>query len=175
MSLIGLCLNMVLAILLVAGLVIGVRLERRLKTVREGQEAFARAVVELDAAAIKARNGLADLRAATDEATDLLGGRITRAREAAERLESLVRRAEAMPSPTAQVQPQLQAQPQPHANAMAGAEGGLVALLERIKQAELGAFAPEASPVRAAPAAERPTRVRPSVDEDLFEDFGGRL
>lgn len=165
MSLIALCLNLVLAILLVAALVIGLRLERRLKTVREGQLAFAKAVNELDAAALKAREGLAELRAATDEATDLLGGRIVRAREAADRLDKLVSRAEAMPAPQAYTPPPL---PQPHA--AQGPEGGLAALLERLKQAETVIAHNEPAPVSIA----RPSRVRPSVDDDLFEDFGGR-
>jgi hypothetical protein len=170
MSLVGLALNLVLAILLVAAMMIGLRLERRLKTVREGQLAFAKAVAELDAAAVKAREGLSELRAATDESTDLLGGRIVRAREAAERLETLVRRAEAMPAP-ALAQPAAQVQPESQPQTHMGPEGGLSALLERLKQAEIH---PAPAP-RAAPAAERPVRTpRPSVDDDLFEDFGGR-
>ena len=163
MSLIALALNLVLAILLVAAMMIGLRLERRLKTVREGQLAFAKAISDLDAAAVKARDGLADLRAATDESTDLLGGRIVRARELSERLETLVRRAELMPAAA----PASATQPRPSAVAPMGPEGGLAALLERLQQAEI-------QPAPSAPAAERPMRTRPQVDDDLFEDFGGR-
>ncbi len=79
MSLVALSLNLLLAALLLCALVIGVRLERRLKAVRDGQLAFVVAISELDAAAHKAKEGLAELRGATDEATDVLGGRIARA------------------------------------------------------------------------------------------------
>jgi len=154
MSLVALSLNLLLAALLLCALVIGVRLERRLKAVRDGQLAFVVAISELDAAAHKAKEGLAELRGATDEATDVLGGRIARAREAADRLERLVGRAEAAPAQAAPPAP------------AAGPEGGLAALLERIKHAEIAPSAPA--------ALERAGRARPSVDDELFEDFGGR-
>lgn len=156
MSLIALSLNLLLAGLLLSALVIGMRLEKRLKAVREGQLEFARAVSELDAAAIKARDGLSDLRAATDEATDVLGGRIARAREAADRLEKLVSRAESVPS----------AKPPQSAT---GPEGGLAALLERIKQVES-----QPAPSRSPSILDRPSRPRATADDDLFEDLGGR-
>src|ERR1700712_3023834 len=98
MSLVALCLNGFLASLLLATLVLGLRLDKKVKGVRDGQNAFVLAVSELNAAASKAQAALADLRAATDESTDTLGGRIARAREVADRLDKLVSRAEAMPS-----------------------------------------------------------------------------
>ena len=164
MSIVALFLNLLLAGLLIAAVTIGVRLERRLKGVREGQLEFARAVADLDRSAIRAKEGLAELRAATDEATDVLGGRISRAREASERLEALVRRADGMTAAASAVQT-----PPP-----AGPEGGLAALLRRIKDAE-GQPATAATPPARPPAlAERPLRLKRSADDDLFEDAGGR-
>jgi hypothetical protein len=153
MSLVAIFLNLLLAGLLVGALVIGVRLERRLKSVREGQLAFAQAVSDLDKAAFRAREGLAELRAATDESTDLLGGRIARAREASDRLEKLLGRAE-----TATAAPPA-----------ASPEGGLAALLRQMKEE---ATVPAPAPRALAP--ERPLRLTRSLDDDLFEDAGGR-
>lgn len=87
MNPIALAMNLVLAVLLVSALGFGMRLERRLKALREGQERFAGAVADLDRAARRAETGLAELRAATEEAVDLLAGRIEKARELAARLE----------------------------------------------------------------------------------------
>ena len=161
MSLIALSLNVILIGLLVCALFYGIRLERKLKAIRDGQVAFGRAVADLDSATERARSGLAELRQTTDESTDLLGGRIARAREAADRLERLLGRAEAMPAPRE------------------GPEGGLSALLAELKAAEI-APQPMPAPMYAAgpAAARRPDRpsaaVRPMVDEDLFDDAGGR-
>lgn len=171
MSLVAICLNLLLAGLLVAALVMGVRLERRLKGVRDGQVAFTKAVADLDQSAVKARQGLADLRAATDEATDTLGGRIVRARDAADRLDALVKRAESV---TARPQYQDEAPAAP-----AGPEGGLAALLKQLKESEGLISPPSSANVRAAlsrqaaPTGERPLRLH-RADDDLFEDAGDR-
>ena len=76
MSIVALGLNLLLAALLLAALAMGFRLNSRLKALKDSHEGFARAVAELDAAAARAEQGLADLRAATDEATDELADRI---------------------------------------------------------------------------------------------------
>ena len=176
MSIAALCLNGFLATLLMAALFLGLRLDRKLKGVRDGQQAFVLAVHELNAAAAKAQAALANLRAATDEATDTLGGRITRARECADRLDKLVTRAEARqmsaPAPAA-------ARDEPDAEP----KGGLAALLARLED-EMDAPGPERAPSASfAPAASsllartlsRPARpVRPSFDDDLFVDSGDR-
>jgi hypothetical protein len=146
MTYIEIGLNLFLAALLIAALAYGVRLDRKLKAIRDGQKAFAEAAAELDVAAERARAGLRDLNEAASEATDLLGGRIARAREAADRLDGLIGRAETAPARTR------------------GPEGGLSALLEDLKSAERDAPPPRA-PVRAA---------RNLIDEDLFEDLGAR-
>ncbi len=89
MSDIGLIMNLLLGVLLVGALVLGWRLERRLKVLRASHQSFTRAVEDLDRAAARAEQGLADLRAATDEAADSLAGRIERAGQLAGRLEKL--------------------------------------------------------------------------------------
>ena len=80
MSAIAIGMNLMLAGLLTVALVMGYRLNARLKALRESHEGFARAVADLDAAASRAEQGLADLRAATDEAHDALADRIEKAR-----------------------------------------------------------------------------------------------
>jgi hypothetical protein len=87
MTLAALTLNGLLCVLLLACLAVGWRLERRLKALRDSHEGFAKAVADLDAAALKAERGLADLRAATDEAAESLAGRIEAARKLALRLD----------------------------------------------------------------------------------------
>jgi hypothetical protein len=87
MSVIGLIMNLLLAGLLVAALVVGFRLNRRLKVLRDSHDGFEAAVRELNLAAARAEQGLADLRAATDEATDLLADRIEKGRALAAKLE----------------------------------------------------------------------------------------
>lgn len=90
MSLIGLAMNLLLAGLLGAALVLGLRLNKRLKALRDSHDGFAIAVRELNAAAERAEQGLADLRAATDEAVDTLADRIEKGRALAAKLERLI-------------------------------------------------------------------------------------
>jgi hypothetical protein len=99
MTIIGIGMNLLLAALLAATLAMGWRLNRRLKALRDSHEGFALAVRELNTAAQRAEQGLADLRAATDEATDQLGDRIEKGRALATRLERLLQQA---PSSAAQ-------------------------------------------------------------------------
>jgi hypothetical protein len=88
----GMILDGVLMMLLVAALGYGVRLEKKLSALRAGQQAFATAVTELNAAAGRAEAALANLRASGQE-TDLLHDRIIKARELKAQLESLIARA----------------------------------------------------------------------------------
>ncbi len=81
MSIVALSMNVLLGLLLVAALGMGWRLERRLKALRTGHDDFAKAVADLDAAAIRAQAGLMALRAATAEADETLNGRIATAQE----------------------------------------------------------------------------------------------
>ncbi|MET0295442.1 MAG: DUF6468 domain-containing protein [Phenylobacterium sp.] len=100
MSLIAFAMNGFLAVLLIAALVFGWRLERRLKALRDSHEGFAKAVTELDQAAARAEQGLADLRAATDEAAETLAVRIERAQALAAQLGDLVARPLPAPAPS---------------------------------------------------------------------------
>ncbi len=93
MNLISLSMNLLLAGLLLAALVMGWRLNRRLKALRDSHEGFAAAVADLNTAAARAEQGLSDLRAATDEAVDLLADRIEKGRNLAGKLERLIEHA----------------------------------------------------------------------------------
>lgn len=152
----GLILDGLLILLLLAALAYGLRLERRLTGLRQGQEAFAQAVGELNQAAGRAEAALASLRAASEE-TDALHGRILAARSLKAELEGLIDRAErARPSPAAASTPAAPARP-------------------RDDEAETQVFAPS-SPARLiqALAANRLSETagnrRPgTLDDDLFE------
>ena len=89
MSDIALMMNGLLGVLLVGALLVGWRLERRLKALRASHESFTEALGDLDRAATRAEQGLADLRAATDAAGETLTSRIERAGVVAGRLEKL--------------------------------------------------------------------------------------
>ncbi len=166
MSLAALCLNGFLATLLLAALVLGLRLDKKLKGVRDGQQAFVLAVSELNAAASKAQAALADLRAATDEATDTLGGRIARGREIADRLEKLVSRAETMPGRS--VVQAGHSEAAPAGREASDVAGGLAALLARLDGAA------ETPRTLRSPAARPPRPSRNEIDDDLFVELGGR-
>lgn len=88
----GMILDAALMLLLVAALAYGVRLEKKLTTLRQGQLAFAGAVGQLNQAAERAEAALASLRHSAQE-TDLLHDRILKAREATAMLESALARA----------------------------------------------------------------------------------
>jgi hypothetical protein len=164
MSLIAIAMNVLLAGLLLTALGFGWRLDRRLRSVRDGQAAFAKAVAELDIAAARAQAGLAELRAATDEAIDLLGGRIVRAREAGDRLDASLVRAELAPIQAARASaPAAERLPA----AAAPRSAGLEALLARMEQAPHHAAAPRPEP-------RRPIARPVFADDDLFTD-GGRV
>jgi hypothetical protein len=90
----GMIMDAVLMLLLVAAVGYGVKLERKLSALRAGQLAFAQAVTDLNAAAGRAENALATLRASGQE-TDLLHDRIIKAREVKAQLEALIARAPA--------------------------------------------------------------------------------
>ena len=90
----GMIMDAVLMLLLVAAVGYGIKLERKLAALRTGQLAFAQAVTELNAAAGRAENALATLRASGQE-TDLLHDRIIKAREVKAQLETLIARAPA--------------------------------------------------------------------------------
>lgn len=158
MSLIALTLNLLLAVLMAAALAFGWRLNGRLKALKDSQAGFAQAVAELNAAAARAERGLADLRAASDEATDLLGDRIEKARALAGRLERL--------STQAQTQAPVRSAPVFEADDD---------VLELDRPERLGALMSAAGQRRPRPQPERtqPRIVQPkprsAFDDDLFE------
>jgi len=86
--------DFVLMGLLVAALWFGVRLDKKLKALRGAHEGFAKAVADLDQAAIRAHHSLKELRSDADESQDLLHGRILAARDLLQKLETQVGRAE---------------------------------------------------------------------------------
>jgi hypothetical protein len=163
MSAIGLIMNALLAVLLLAALGMGVRLNGRLKALRDSHEGFATAVHELNAAAARAEQGLADLRAASDEALDILSDRISAGRGLAQKLEALIGQASQIRSPAARrpEEPELDR----------GAErrlGALLAAAREARPARASDFAPieDRPPRRAAPV----SRPRFTIDDDIFDD-----
>lgn len=160
MSLIGIGMNLLLAVLLACALALGLRLNRRLKALRDSHEGFAVAVRELNAAAERAEQGLADLRAATDEATDTLADRIEKGRALAARLERLIAEAPAQGRDAAP------------AARDDGHDKRLGALLAAARDARAR---PERS-LRDEPPARSPTpKPRSNPEDDLFEDPPLRL
>ena len=175
----GMILDGVLMLLLVAALGYGVRLERKLTALREGQQAFASAVTDLNAAAGRAEAALASLRASGQE-TDLLHDRIIKAREVKAQLEALIARGPAQapavaPAPAAEPVRQPAPAPAPQDDERAAR---MAALAERIQglAAPAKARAPGAANVTAIlgamtanqTAKQSLNRARRSLDEDLF-------
>jgi hypothetical protein len=91
---ISIILDLVLMAMLAAALMFGRGLDKRLKALRAAHEGFAKAVHDLDDAAIRAHNSLKELRGHADESQDLLHGRILAAREVLQKLDMQVARAE---------------------------------------------------------------------------------
>jgi len=162
MSVIGLAMNLLLAGLLGAALILGLRLNKRLKGLRDSHDSFAIAVRELNAAAERAEQGLADLRAATDEAVDTLADRIEKGRALASKLERLIIEA---PS-------NLRDAPAPRDD---GHEKRLGALLAAARE---GRGRPPAAPEEMSlrlPREALAIRPRANPEDDLFEDPPLRL
>ena len=176
----GMILDGVLMLLLVAALGYGVRLERKLTALREGQQAFASAVTDLNAAAGRAEAALASLRASGQE-TDLLHDRIIKAREVKAQLETLIARGPVAAAPAAVIEPVRVAAPAPAPVAPPADDERaqrMAALAERIQgmaipakpraagesnvAAILGAMAANQSEKQSL------NRARRSLDEDLF-------
>jgi hypothetical protein len=162
MSLIGLTLNLLLAVLLLAALGMGWRLNRRLKALRDSHDGFAVAVAELNSAAARAEQGLADLRAATDEAVDILGDRIEKGRTLATRLDRLIEHA-AVPQ---------RAAPASSIVDDPVAERRLGALLAAAREARPDRVMPplRAEAMARAPFDRQAPRPRAHVEDDLFDD-----
>lgn len=166
MSIVAIGLNLLLAGLLSAALWMGYRLNVRLKALRDSHEGFAKAVAELDAAAARAEQGLADLRAATDEATDALADRIEKARALTAKLDRLTHE---RPAPAAAAQPAPRLRP-------VRDDLDLDADVERVTH-RLGSLLSGAREPRPRPEPERfvrrdppPARQRPRFEDELFAE-----
>jgi hypothetical protein len=186
MSLIAIGMNVLLAGLLVAAMAVGLRLNKRLKALRDSHEGFEAAVRELNVAAVRAEQGLADLRAATDEATDMLSDRIEKGRALATKLEKLVSAAPELPRAMGSERPHLRSQNTRSIPSVAPAArttedaaeqrlGALLAMARSRLQAQ------EAAPAQPAPSPEPLVgraplpgrRIAVTPDDDLFEDTPG--
>ena len=148
-----------LALLLILALGLGMKLNTRLKTLREGQAGFAAAVLELNQAAARAEAGLVALRTASEAAHDELLTRIETARGLVGRLEragvDAQRLAEAMPERMA-----APARPLPASGSLAA-----IAALAEGRAPERSVATAPLEPKRSTPR--RPAR--PAFDEELFE------
>ena len=94
MNLVVVSLEVMLAFLLLATLFFGMKLERKLKALRQSQAGFASAVRDLDGAAQRTEAGLDALRYATEQARNVLIERMDAAQSMALRLEQLTGEAE---------------------------------------------------------------------------------
>jgi hypothetical protein len=172
MSLVAVAMNGLLAILLIVALGFGWRLERRLKALRDSHAGFAKAVADLDQAAARAEQGLADLRAATDEASETLAVRIERAQALAAQLDERLNRPMVTPPPAAPSAP------------VAAREDRLVApkperrlkaedferLLDReAKAASRPSAVRSEEPISRPSVAKETPRSRARIDDDLFD------
>lgn len=174
----GMILDGVLMLLLVAALGYGVRLERKLTALRAGQQAFASAVTELNAAAGRAEAALASLRSSGPE-TDLLHDRIIKAREVRAQLEGLITRGADVARPAAVAQePPVAPAPRQATPATENDNDGraerMAALAEHIQAlAAPGRTRADVAAILGAMTANQSVkqslnRVRRNFDEDLF-------
>jgi hypothetical protein len=173
MSPFSLIMNLIVAGLLLTTLGFGLRLERRLKILRDSQAGFALAVADLDRAGLRAEKGLADLRSASEETLELLLGRIDKGRELAAKLEALTSEATAI-ADRVQVAPvavaarpaleKVWTRPSAAATAPVGAKDDDEPLVLNLTR---DAVAPERRPLRLEPR--QTPRSRAVVDDDLFD------
>ena len=172
MSIVAIGLNLLLSGLLLVALLMGFRLNHRLNALRQSNEGFARAVADLDSAALRAERGLAALREATDEAVDLLSDRIEKARALAAKLERQVERTPE-PRPRGEVVPMPRRAPteerdQPVSESdverVAHRLGSLLSAARDARQRP----APVPTPVSEAKTTAKSSRQRPGYEDELF-------
>ena len=164
--------DLLLAGLLLAGLVVGLRLEKRLRILHASHTSFAAAVTELNQAVARAEEGLIALKAATNEAQTLLVDRVHDARAAAAKLdeklagaETAAQKLESRMASAAQIRPAPRA-PEPRIGEPRPIEQRL---------AEFAQAAPaerEAEPLMLSPRLQVRSRAR--IDDDLFDAPLGR-
>ncbi len=191
-DLVGPILEGLLAVLLIAALMYGMRLERKLRALRDTQAGFAEAVRSLDVAAARAEQGLETLRRTAEETHDGLHDRITKARVLTAEMERLITRAERASEDLAKAQTEAAAAaPQPLISSVTpvrAVTAAQVAETRRNARVTFTATAEEAPldltelaevqptrPMRdmprpaSQPAATSKRSVARGVDEDLFE------
>ncbi len=167
---IGTVLDAILMLLLVSAIAYGVRLDRRLKAVKEGQAAFAGAIAELNTAAGRAESALKTLRDAGQE-TDLLHDRIVKARALKQELEALIAREGREVRVAVAARPEPVAEEAPCATAPTDLFEKVesLAVAPGVKPEAVDRFAPVLQALAANHAAKQSlNRARRSLDEDLF-------
>ncbi len=179
MSPVAIGMDLFLAALLIAALVMGVRLNARLKALKQSHEGFARAIVELNDAAVRAERGLAGLRDATTETHDSLLARIETARSLSGRLESQIQSARKIIETGDLSRPVASAAQSPASTAQSDAVNhppeSVMKLARRFGLSLEGDVAPTPAAVRAAattrpaPRPAQPTRRRNAFEDELFE------
>jgi ABC-type transporter Mla subunit MlaD len=184
MNAIAFCLDLILASLLLAALFVGLRLDRKLKALKDSQSGFIGAVAELDASIVKAQDSLAALKATAAQAEGAIADRIQdakgitarldqNAKSAATAAEKLERLLERYPSSTA---PLREREPMPRGgqDAMPLRDRIAAGLPSQRTLAREALSRPVPAPERSpAPGlrgdARGPGGRNPSGDEDLFE------
>ncbi len=165
MSPVAASLDGLLALLLMFALGLGVKLNTRLKALREGQAGFAAAVIELNQAAARAEAGLEALKAASESAHDDLLTRIETARGLVGRLE----RAGADAHRVLNTLPESSPAPgRASASFGSGGGGSLAAIAALAEGRPTDRGSPSSEPWPASPQAPRRT-ARAAFDEELFE------
>jgi len=172
MNPIALGMDGLLAGLLLLAVVVGVRLNGRLKALRESHQGFAKAVAELDAAATKADKALKALHKSSEETHDELLARIETARALLLRLEKAGEAAEksaAKAESAATRRPEPLLTPPPPPAPRRAALSDLLATYET-RAGETRAGETRAGETRAKPTPTPAPRRRPVADEALFAE-----
>ncbi len=191
MNAVAFCLDLILASLLLAALLVGLRLDRKLKALKDSHAGFTGAVAELDAAIVKAQDGLATLKSTANQVETSIADRVqdakgmtarldqqtSAAKTAADRLEQLLERYTSTPAHARDREAE--------ARSSQASDPGLLALRDRISAARApGQPLAREALSRPAPAQERrpDPRLRGEertsgrqVDDDLFDIIGPAL
>ena len=154
MSLVALTLNLTLGVLLAGAMMLGLRLDRRLRALRESHQSFAKAVSELDQAALRTQAGLNELRDTAESVRSDLAARIDSARTLSDLLIKLTNEADAKADALSKAQ-------------VAAAASAATA---PVRSAFLRPVAESQAPSSPAPSA----RSRVVVDDELFETSQSR-
>lgn len=178
MNAIAFCLDLILATLLISALYVGLRLDKKLKALKESHVGFTGAVAELDAAIIKAQDGLATLKSTALQVETAIADRIQDAKGMTARLDQ---QASAANAAAEKLERLLERYPSSISAAASAADrdSGLLSLRERISAARApGQPLAREALSRTAPAPDRSRdlrfresepRTRGSADDELFD------